>query len=84
MIDTLADKLNRLLEDENRSKELLKINPNTYKEVAAHIKSIRSESSEKDRNLISELSSAERNMLFNISRRLIETSHFKVQTGSGI
>ena len=72
MIDTLADKLNRLLEDENRSKELLKINPNTYKEVAAHIKSIRSESSEKDRNLISELSLAEKNMLYNISRRLIE------------
>jgi len=72
LIDTLADKLNRLLEDENRSKELLKINPNTYKEVAAHIKSIRSESSEKDRNLISELSLAEKNMLYNISRRLIE------------
>ena len=72
MIDTLADKLNRLLEDENRSKDLLKINPNTYKEVAAHIKSIRSESSEKERNLISELSLAEKNMLYNISRRLIE------------
>jgi DNA replication initiation complex subunit (GINS family) len=72
LIDTLADKLNRMLEDENRSKELLKISPNTYKEVAAHIKSIRSESSEKDRNLISELSLAERNILYNISRRLIE------------
>ncbi len=72
MIDTLADKLNRLLEDENRSKELLKINPNTYKEVAAHIKSIRSESSEKDRSLISEFSLAEKNMLYNISSRLIE------------
>src|SRR5208283_4112097 len=44
----------------------------TYKEVAAHIKSIRSESSEKDRNLISELSLAEKNMLYNISKRLIE------------
>jgi DNA replication initiation complex subunit (GINS family) len=72
LIDTLADKLNRILEDENQSKEILKINPDTYKEVAAHIKSIRSESSDKDRNLISELSMAERNMLYNISRRLIE------------
>ncbi|MDG6907628.1 MAG: DNA replication complex GINS family protein [Nitrososphaerota archaeon] len=72
MIETLADKLNRLLEDENRSKDLLKINPNTYKEVAAHIKSIRSESSDKDRNLISELSLAERKILYSISRRLIE------------
>jgi len=72
LLETFADKLNRLLEDENRSKELLKINPNTYKEVAAHIKSIRSESSEKERNVISELSLAERNMLYNISRRLIE------------
>lgn len=72
MIDTLADKLNRILEDENRSKELLKISPNTYKEVAIHIKSIRSESSEKERNLISELSLAERTILYDISRRLIE------------
>jgi DNA replication initiation complex subunit (GINS family) len=72
LVDTLSDKLNRLLEDENRSKEILKINANTYKEVAAHIKSIRSESSDKDRNLISELSMAERNLLYSISRRLIE------------
>jgi len=72
MIDTLADKVNRLLEDENRSKELLKINPNTYKDVAAHIKTIRSEGSEREKNLISELSLAERRILFNISRRLIE------------
>ncbi len=54
------------------SKELLKINPDTYKEVAAHIKSIRSESSERERSLISELSLAERNLLYDISRRLIE------------
>ena len=72
MIDTLADKVNRILEDENRSKELLKISPNTYKDVAAHIKTIRSESSEREKNLISELSLAERKILFNISRRLIE------------
>jgi DNA replication initiation complex subunit (GINS family) len=72
MMDSLADKVNRLLEDENRSKELLKINPNTYKDVAAHIKTIRSESSEREKNLISELSLAERRILFNISRRLIE------------
>ncbi|MGI0091671.1 MAG: hypothetical protein ACREBS_08180 [Nitrososphaerales archaeon] len=72
MIETLADKLNRMLEDENRSKELLKINPDTYKDVASHIKSIRPESSDKERNLISELSFAERKILFNISRRLIE------------
>jgi DNA replication initiation complex subunit (GINS family) len=72
LLETLADKLNRLLEDENRSKDLLKISPTTYKEVASHIKSIRSESSERERNLISELSLAERNMLYNISKRLIE------------
>ena len=56
MIETIADKLNRLLEDENRTRDLLKINPNTYKDVAAHIKTIRSESSEKEKNVISELS----------------------------
>lgn len=72
MIETLADKLNRLLEDENRSKELLKINPNTYHDIAAHIKSIKSESSEKERSLVSELSLAERTILYNIARRLIE------------
>ncbi len=72
MIESIADKLNRLLEDENRTKELLKINPNTYKDVAAHIKTIRSESSEREKNLISELSLAERRLLSNISRRLIE------------
>lgn len=71
-MDTSADKLNRILEDENRSKELLKISPDTYKEIAAHIKSIRSESSERERSLISELSIAERNLLYEMSRRLIE------------
>ena len=72
MIETLADKLNRLLEDENGSKELLKINPSTYKDITAHIKSIRSESSEKERSIISELSSAERKLLHKIASRLLE------------
>ncbi|MDA4111961.1 MAG: hypothetical protein OK439_05440 [Thaumarchaeota archaeon] len=86
MIDTLADKLNRLLEDENRTKELLKINPNSYKDVAAHIKTIRSESSEREKNLISELSTAERKILFNISRRLIEVriSKFRLDPESDV
>jgi DNA replication factor GINS len=72
VIETAADKLHRLLADENASKELLKIPPNTYKEIAAHIKSIRSESSDGDRSLSSELSFAERTILSNISRRLME------------
>ncbi len=72
MVDTPADKLNRLLEDEDRAKDLLKINPDTYKEVTALIKTIRSESSEKERSLISELSLAERNLLSNLSRRLMQ------------
>jgi len=72
MMETFADKLNRLLEDENRTKELLKINANTYKDVAAHIRTIRSESSERERSLVSELSLAERKILYNVSRRLIE------------
>ncbi|MDG6994921.1 MAG: hypothetical protein JRN52_03275 [Nitrososphaerota archaeon] len=72
MIETLADKLNRLLEDENRSKELLKISPNTYRDIVAHIKTIRSESSEKERNLVAELSLAERRILYQLARRLIE------------
>ncbi len=71
MIETAADKLHRLLADENASKELLKIPPNTYKEIAAHIKSIRAESSEGDRSLSSELSFAERKILFDIAKRLI-------------
>ncbi|MGI0079198.1 MAG: hypothetical protein ACRECH_06205 [Nitrososphaerales archaeon] len=72
MIETAADKLHRLLADENASKELLKIPPNTYKEITAHIKSIRSESSEGDRSLSSELSLAERQIMSDIARRLIE------------
>jgi hypothetical protein len=72
LIDSIADKLNRLLEDEYRTKELLKINPATYREVTAHIKTIRSESSEKEKSLISELSLAERKLLSNIALRLIE------------
>ena len=72
MIETLADKLYRMLDDENASKELLKIPPNTYKEIAAHIKSIRSESSDRDRNLVSELSIAERKILHDIANRLIQ------------
>jgi DNA replication factor GINS len=72
MNETLADKINRLLEDESRSKEILKINPDTYHDIAMHIKSIRSESSEKERSLISELSLAERQILYSITRRLME------------
>lgn len=64
--------MNRLLEDENRSKELLKMNSNTYRDIAAHIKTIRSESSEREKNVISELSLAERKLLSNIALRLIE------------
>lgn len=71
-METLADKLNRLLDDENKSKELLKINPTTYKDITSHIKSIRSETSEKDRSLISELSLAERKIIFDIASRLVE------------
>jgi DNA replication factor GINS len=72
LIDSIADKLNRLLEDENRTKELLKINPSTYRDIAAHVKTIRSESSEREKNVISELSLAERRLLSNIAVRLIE------------
>jgi hypothetical protein len=72
LIDSTAEKLNRLLEDENRTKDLLKINPNTYRDLAAHIKTIRSEGSEREKNLVSELSIAERKLLSNIALRLIE------------
>jgi len=72
LIDSTAEKINRLLEDENRTKELLKINPTTYRDLAAHIKTIRSEGSEREKNLISELSIAERRLLSNIALRLIE------------
>ena len=72
MIESIADKLNRLLEDENRTRELLKISPATYRDITAHIKTIRSEGSEREKNLISELSLAERRLLSNIALRLIE------------
>lgn len=72
MIETQADKINRLLEDENQTKDLLRINQNTYKDIAAHIKTIRSESSEREKNLIAELSFAERKILYDLVRRLIE------------
>lgn len=72
MIETDADRLHRLLADENSSKELLKIPPDTYKQIAAHIKSIKSESSDDERSLSSELSFAERKILFDIATRLIE------------
>jgi DNA replication factor GINS len=73
LIDTRADKLYRLLEDENNSKELLKIPQDTYQEIAAHVKTIRAEgSSDRERSLASELSVAERRILSKIARRLIE------------
>jgi len=72
MIETLADKLNRLLEDENAEKDIRKIPPDTYKQITSHIKTIRSESSDKDRNLVSALSLAEREILKDIASRLIE------------
>ncbi|SRR5579875_882296 len=68
----MADKLNRLLEDESIAKEILKINQSTYRDITAHIKSIRSETSERDRSLASEISLAERKILVDIARRLIE------------
>ncbi len=64
-------------------KRLLKINPNTYKEVAAHIKSIRSESSEKDRNLISELTWLKRTCC-TIFAQADQAADFKIQAGSRI
>ena len=72
MIETRADKLYRMLEDENNTKELLKIPPDTYQDIAAHIKTIRAESFDKERTLTSELSIAERKILSNMAKRLIE------------
>jgi len=72
LIETRADKLYRMLEDENNSKEMIKISPDTYQEITAHIKTIRAESSEKEKTLSSELSLAERRILSNMARRLIE------------
>lgn len=72
MIDTRADKLYRLLEDENNSKDLLKISQDTYQEIAAHVKTIRAEGSDKEKSLASELSVGERRVLSKIARRLIE------------
>jgi DNA replication initiation complex subunit (GINS family) len=71
-METLADKLHRMLEDENSSRQIIKIPLDAYKQIASHIKSIRSESIDKDRNLISELSLAERKILYDIAKRLIE------------
>lgn len=85
-METLADKLNRLLQDENRTKELQKISSDTYKEIAAHIKGIRAESSESEKNLVSELNIAERQILHKITRRLIEVriSKFKQDPESDV
>lgn len=72
MIETRADRLYRMLEDENNTHELLKIQQDVYHDIAAHIKTIRVESLDKEKNLTSELSAAERKILYDISRRLIE------------
>ena len=72
MIETSADKFHRLLEDENASKEILKISPETYKQIASHIKSIRPESSERERNLSSAISFAERKILHEMATRLMQ------------
>ncbi len=72
MIETLAEKLNRLLQDENSEKEIRKIPPDTYRQIASHIKTIRSESSDRSRNLVSSISLAEREILHDIASRLIE------------
>ena len=71
MIETLADKLYRTLQDENSTRELQKLPPDTYHQVAAHIKTIRGESSEKERNLTGDLSAAERKILSEIAQKLI-------------
>lgn len=72
MIETRADKLYRVLDDENSSKELLKIPQETYQEIAAYIKSIRVENTDEEKNLTSELSTAEKKILFDMAHRLIE------------
>src|SRR5579875_3367330 len=57
LIETLADKVNRLLEDELADKNTIrKIQPDIYKMITSHIKSIRPEISDKDKNLVSALS----------------------------
>jgi hypothetical protein len=72
LIETSADRLYRLLEDENTSKDILKIPPDTYKQITSHIKSIRSESAEDERNLNSAVSLAERRILHQMATRLIQ------------
>jgi DNA replication initiation complex subunit (GINS family) len=67
-----VDKLYRMLEDENNSKELLKIPEDSYQEIAAYIKTIRADSSDKEKTLDSELSMAERKILSDIAGRLID------------
>ncbi len=70
-METRADKLYRLLEDENNARELLKIPQDTYQEIASFIKTIRVESSEREKSLSSELASAERKILCDIASRLL-------------
>jgi DNA replication initiation complex subunit (GINS family) len=73
LIETLADKVNRLLEDELADKNTIrKIQPDIYKMITSHIKSIRPEISDKDKNLVSALSWAERQILHDVASRLIQ------------
>ncbi len=72
MIETPAEKFYRLLEDENASKELVKIPGDTYNRIASHIKTIRSESSENERNANSAISYAERKILYEMAKRLMQ------------
>lgn len=83
MIETRVDKLYRMLEDENNSKELLKISQDAYRDIAAYIKTIRVvEGSDREKTLASELSTAERRNLSNIARRLIELRISKFRSDS--
>jgi DNA replication initiation complex subunit (GINS family) len=73
MIETFANKINRLLEDEVVDKvEIRRIQPDTYKQITSYIKSIRSEGADRDKNVAAALTWAERKILHDISSRLIE------------
>jgi hypothetical protein len=72
LIETAADRFYRLLEDENVSKDLLKIPPDTYKQITSQIKKIRSESLEGEQDVNSAISLAERRLLHQMATRLMQ------------
>ena len=75
---SILDRLNEYLHAEHESEQLEKIPQSTYTDVAIHMRKIRENTNQGKNNIISLLKSKEENLLYRLTKRLLEIRIKKV------